>query len=341
MKVLVVNRDMTVGGGVTYILKLAAAMNPLGVETHLIAAGGASEPALREVCASVSRTPILHPIQAPWLAARIRALRPDVVVAHAYTQAKVAAVACGWTKTPLVITMHGFIGGRRVGQFKKLFLKARRVVVMNENLMRVYTIDQDVADRFVMSRLPVTWPANARHEPRKAQVFGYCSRLSTRKAPRCEAWLHAIARIRPARAVVIGDGDEAPRLRRVAEDLGIGVEWWGEVPNASARFVELDVVAGAGYVAVEAIAAGAAVVGLGFEGCFGAVTTATLSDAMAWNYGDQSPEPLPDDAATVERELRKAAAALESGAAAEVAKLCELEYRDEIVARKMVEIYSG
>lgn len=341
MRILVVNRDMTVGGGVTYILKLADAMRPLGVETHLIAAGGASEPALREVCASVTRTPLLHPIQAPWLAARIRSLRPDVVVAHAYTQARVAAMACGMTRTPLVITMHGYIGGRRVAQFKKLFLKAGRVVVMNENLLRVYTIDPDVADRFVMSRLPVTWPPNARYEPRVAEGYGYCSRLSTRKAPRCEAWLRAIAAIGPSRAVVIGDGDEAPRLKRAAEGLGLDVEWWGEVPNAAARFAELDVVAGAGYVAVEAIAAGCAVVGLGFEGCYGAITPGTLADAMAWNYGDQSPHPLPDDPVSIEEGLRQAAAVLESGAAAEVARRCEQEYRDEVVAKRMIQIYSG
>jgi hypothetical protein len=55
-------------------------------------------------------------------------------------------------------------------------------------------------------------------------------------------------------------------------------------------------------------------VALGFGGCFGAITEASLDAAFVINFGDHSAAPLPDDAGTIAKALQEAIALLLSPA---------------------------
>jgi len=140
---------------------------------------------------------------------------------------------------------------------------------------------------------------------------------------------------------VIGDGDERPKLERLAVSLGLDVEWAGMLPDASERFADFDVVCGAGYVALEAIAAGAAVVGMGFSGCFGAVDSENFDQAVACNFGDQIAQNVGEPSEVVAGELARAVKVLARGDALAARQRMRTLFDADRVGREMVGLYEA
>lgn len=342
MRVLFVNRDTIVGGGNTYLVHLGRALVEQGAWAGiLVSGGGAWLPRFQASFRTTKVIPLYHPIQAPLLALALRRHKIDVVNSHAFTQARIADRACRLARVPHVVTMHGGIGPRRKLQYRPILERAAATIVMNERLALFYGQLGIPADRIVLSRLPLPMPRQARLEPREARRFAYCSRLSGNKAPKCAAWLRGLAEARLAaeRITVIGDGDERSKLERLASDLGLDVEWAGAMSDAAERFGEFDVVCGAGYVALEAMAAGCAVVGMGFSGCFGAVTPENLDRAVACNFGDQILQTVGEPAEVVAQELQKAAHALSGGGALDTSDRVRELFDAGEVGRRLLGVY--
>ena len=344
MRVLFVNRDAVVGGGNTYLVHLGRTLGVLGARAEiLVSSGGAWLPRFRESFRTAKVVPLYHPLQAPLLALALRRHRIDVVNAHAFTQARIADRACQLARVPLVVTMHGGIGPRRKVQYRPILGRARATVVMNERLALFFREVGVPEERIVLSRLPVVLPERARLEARPARSFAYCSRLSGNKAPKCAAWLRGVAEagLDVDRITVIGDGDERPKLERLAVSLGLDVEWAGMLPDASERFADFDVVCGAGYVALEAIAAGAAVVGMGFSGCFGAVDSENFDQAVACNFGDQIAQNVGEPSEVVAGELARAVKVLARGDALAARQRMRTLFDADRVGREMVGLYEA
>jgi len=261
--------------------------------------------------------PFLHPLAAPWLAPLLRAAKPDVLMVHHYTQARLAAALQRRTGTPWVAVMHNGHSGRRLCQWQGLLQGAAGVVTMCDAMHRVYDgllaapggpTGSPAMPRVLSSRLPLR-PAALAHRPTSGLQLAYCSRLSGAKGPRCEAWLRAVAGdtvLRGARLRVIGGGSDQTRLQRLASALGLAAEFTGSVPSPVALLTDVDVLTGAGYALIEGLTLGCVGVGLGFGGCTGVVDAQGFDAACAVNFGDHSPNPLPTDAGSIARALRAA-----------------------------------
>jgi hypothetical protein len=262
--------------------------------------------------------PFLHPLAAPLLAPLLRAARPDVLMAHHYTQARLAAALQQRTGIPWVAVMHNGHSGHRLRQWQALLQGAAGVVTMCEAMHRVYDgllaaaggpVGAPARPRVLCSRLPLRPTALAHLAMASGPHLAYCSRLSGAKGPRCETWLRAIAGdavLRGARLRVIGGGSDQGRLQRLAQELGLAAEFTGSVPSPVALLTDVDVLTGAGYALIEGLALGCVGVGLGFGGCTGVVDMQGFDAACAVNFGDHSPDPLPSDADTIARALRAA-----------------------------------
>ena len=258
--------------------------------------------------------PFLHPLAAPCLAPLLRAARPDVMLVHHYTQARLATELQRRTGVPWVAVMHNGHGERRMGQWQALLQGAAGVVTMCAAMHRVYDSLLAATDRpasaaalprVLCSRLPLR-PAALERRASAGVRLAYCSRLSGAKGPRCETWLRAVAAdplLRQAQLRVIGGGSHLARLRRLAAVLGLGVEFTGSVAQPAAQLTDVDVLTGAGYALIEGLAVGCVGVGLGFGGCTGVVDAQHFDAACAVNFGDLSPDPLPTDAASIAQAL--------------------------------------
>jgi glycosyltransferase involved in cell wall biosynthesis len=112
-------------------------------------------------------------------------------------------------------------------------------------------------------------PLPPRREQPTVAVLGH---VVARK--RHEDVLRALAHLDDVRALVIGDGPERPRLERLAEELGVRVEWAGQLPPADAlrELARCHVMAlpsedeAFGVAYVEAMACGLPVIGCQGEG---------------------------------------------------------------------------
>lgn len=339
MNVLVVNRDMKVGGGTTYIGHLVRALRRAGYSVQMWAAGGPREPNLRASATALRKLPIVSPWQRPLLAPLMRSERPDVVNVHGFTQARILAPLCHGLGVPLVVTIHGLIHEHRRDQWRDIFECAAAVMVMNE---RTGTEIRDLvapSAKLFFQRLWVPFGAEPAGR-RQAATFAYCGRLSKQKGAMAERFLRAVATLEcDARVWIIGSGSRHAHLKRVARELGVCATFQGEVPSAHRMLGGADVVAGSGYVALEAIERGAAVIGLGFAGCFGAVHPGNLADALRVNFGDQTFGPIVESPDALPSALRRASDALTSGEAAEVRALVARTCSEQAVAPQITEFF--
>lgn len=124
----------------------------------------------------------------------------------------------------------------------------------------------------------------------------YCSRLSGNKGPRCAAWLQAVASLPEAqhfRLQVIGGGSHLATLKKQAQDLGLAVEFTGMVADPGPWLDRTDVMTGAGYALIEGLVRGCAGVGLGFGGCFGAITPEGWTRRLRSTLATIAPTPCP------------------------------------------------
>lgn len=211
------------------------------------------------------------------LRALCQRLRPSVVHSHGYRSDVIGGAAARSAGVPVVTTVHGFTGGDWKNRLYERVQRAsiRRfdaVVAVSRPLAEAIAADGVPRDRLHLlpnafdSSLPSLSRAEARRrlglEEGRTHI-GWVGRLSHEKG--ADVLLEALARIGDPSVVasVLGSGPEAPRLRALAERLGIGgrVIWHGLVPDAGRCFAAFDIFVmssraeGTPIVAFEAMAA--------------------------------------------------------------------------------------
>lgn len=309
MRILILLRDLSPNGITTYNRIIASELQRQGHEVFVWPSDNSihSEQLLR--------LPILHHWLEPLVRRVVARIRPDVIYVNHYSQARVAHRLRETTGIPWFACMHNGHSDRRMAQWAALFDNVSGIVTMCETLRDTYMQLVDTATRplsghaptVLLSRLPITTPAQTARLNSDPLTLAYCSRLSGQKGPRCESWLRAIASLpNPTqyRVMVIGGGSYLGKLRQVAAELGLTVEFTDMVTDTGPYLARVHVLAGAGYSLMEGLVRGCSGLALGFGGCFGAVTSERLDAALAVNFGDHCRQELACDVTTIARELQ-------------------------------------
>lgn len=344
MRILKLLRDHSTNGITTYHRMLTQALRAQGHEVLL----WPSEPGRLW---QDPRSWLLHPRLEPLVRSAIAAWKPDVIYVSHYTQARLAHRLRETLGIPWVACMHNGHAPRRMAQWAALFTNVSGVVTMSHTLDRLY---QDLVHApngpahaprpaFLLSRLPLALPAlRAPHDSAQPLTLSYCSRLSGSKGPRCAAWLQAVASLPDAgrlRVQVIGGGSHLATLKKQAQDLGLAVEFTGMVADPGPWLDRTDVLTGAGYALMEGLVRGCAGVGLGFGGCFGAITPARLDEAFAINFGDHCPSPLPATPEAIAQALQQAMDLHRQGLSAGVVQRCRAQFDPAGIAAEQVAFF--
>lgn len=287
----------------------------------------------------------LRPGAAPLLAPRVRALAPDLIYVSHYTQGLLAAALSARTGIAWFACMHNGHSAPRMAQWQRLLASARGVVTLCQSMHDVYADligSGQRLPRLHVGALPLDMPPARPVAPRAPDGrvrLAYCARLSGQKGPRCEAWLRAVALLAPqlpVHARVIGGGSHLPALRRLARELRLEVEFTGLVADPAPWLADVDVLSGAGYALIEGLVRGCAGVGIGFGGCWGAITTDRLAASVAVNFGDHCPHPLPDSPESIRDALLRALEAVRTGEAQHVADQCRSLFDADAQTRELV-----
>jgi hypothetical protein len=298
VRVLIASRDLNVGGGTTYIANLTQVITRGGHAVTVLAADGPMRAALADAGAEVHCRALLFPWDGAWFRRFLRRRPVDLVNVHNRRGMELVLRPCLDAGVPLVATFHGPTRPERV---RRTLQEAALIVVMNESNRDWAIAGGAPRDRVFLSRLLVdTERIAAAVQERRPDGFvvTYCSRLSGLKGPFALQVLSAAdqmaASIPGLRCQVIGGGALERKVRAQAREVNRrhGREVCtvaGEQMQAGLLLAASSLVVGAGYVAAEGLAAGAYVVGVGFQGCYGLVTEANFDEAVAFNFGDNSP----------------------------------------------------
>jgi Glycosyltransferase Family 4 len=343
MRVLILLRDAAPNGITTYNRMLARALREQGHEVQVWPDPDAPPSAFgRGALNGLWMRPALERF---WRSAVAR-FSPDLVYVSHFTQACLAQRLQESLGVPWVACMHNGHSPARMAQWAQLVRHAQGLVTMCETLHGVYApMAQAAPIPQCLSRLPLALPTNFPVCPRPTErrVLTYCARLSSQKGPRCEAWLRAIASLPDLRACdirVIGGGRHLARLRQVAGELQLAVDFVGMVSDATPYLDSTHVIAGAGYALMEGLARGSVGIGLGFGGCWGVVTPERWDEALAVNFGDHCPYPLPGDPSAIARALSEALAMVGSADTAAVTDRCRSVFDPAPIARDLVDFWS-
>ncbi|MDC8784486.1 glycosyltransferase [Roseateles koreensis] len=330
MRVLILLRDLSLNGITSYNRILAGELRAQG-HTVFVLPSGADMPSDNRF-----GWPLLHPCLEPLVRGAIARLMPDVIVVNHYTQARVAHRLSESLGIPWLAIMHNAHSDRRMREWAQLFSNVSGVVTMCQTLRDKYSDLLRESAGFLaghkppifLSRLPLQRPVaplarSGGATPETVVRLAYCSRLSGSKGPRCEAWLKAVALLpdhASYRLRVMGGGSQLRQIKQLAGRLGLNVEFTGMVANVLPYLEDVSVMTGAGYAVLEGLVHGCAAVGLGFGGCFGAVTAARLDAAMAVNFGDHAMGRFSTDPAFIAQELQTAIELHRSGQAQAVSE---------------------
>jgi glycosyltransferase involved in cell wall biosynthesis len=326
---LFVNRDSEIGGGVTYMIHVASALMARGWEVDMLAPRGPALPRLQGSGMKWINGRIFHPIQAGKVAKIIERGGYDVVSITAYTVARATVLACKKLGVPVYNTMHGPAPEKRHEEWGRLYPDLDSIVVLNEFIYQHY-LDRGLKEsKLCLSRIITPWRAEP---PQKnGSSFLYCSRLSKTKGTQCRQFLQAALKFKPDEIVVVGDGSMRKELTREFPS----VHFVGATNETQQYFDRATLAAGAGYVAVESIEAGAAVVGMGFSGCLGAVTEHDYGWMVSRNFGDHAGPKRAHDPAQLEHDIERAMAVYQSGEAKVVRQLAEYEFSLDAVGNQL------
>lgn len=332
MRILIFLRDASPNGITTFNRTLAAALRARG---HTV---------------TVWASALLHPRMAWALRWAVARHQPDLILTNHFTQARLAHALAQSLGTPWFACMHNGHPDPRMAQWAQLFANASGVITMCESMRAMYsrwvgshTLPLRGSTVPVLgTRLPLAMPPLPTRTPTKRLTLGYCSRLSGHKGPRCEAWLRAIALLPQAQqhhVLVIGGGSHLKHLRQVAHSLGLAVEFTGMVTDTAPYLDRVDVITGAGYALIEGLVRGAMGVGLGFGGCLGAVTDERLLDAVAVNFGDHCPYPLPEAPAAIAQALQQAIGLCNTLEAAHITQRCRALFAPADIAQELEQFW--
>lgn len=261
MRILHLVARLNDGGPARVIGRLAAAHRAAGHRIHVLAGGcGPDErdigdevlPGMVERVAGLGRSiaPV-HDLRAlAALAGRLRAEAPDLVHTHTAKAGAIGRLACRMLGIPCLHTYHGHVlHGYWSRPVHATFAQAERLCAGNA-WHHALTPGQlvELRDRHgIGRRARWAWlpPPVPRVRPRPAAWHAalpadrprvlWLGRLTGVKDP--ELWLDALAalqRLRPAHAVICGDGDLRAHAEAAAAARGIQATWTGFVPAAEA-----------------------------------------------------------------------------------------------------------
>ncbi len=302
----------------------------------ILAGAGAMAPVLRRECDELKVSHVFHAVQRPFLKRYLKEHRIDVVNAHSYTQAKVIFPVCKALGIKTVITPHGARTPKRLKQLAPMFESCDGIMVIDEQLARLYHRAGVPLQRLFLSRLFLDWPEREPRRPAVVKTIGVCSRLSGLKGPMCEAFLRGTAKADGYKEILIfGDGSYRSKIEATAKELNLNVRMVGAVPDAASQFEKVDVLAGSSFVALEGFRAGCAVIGLGFDGCTGVITRDKVQAAIAINFGDRALKNLSTDPRFIGEEVTKAMAMRASGETNEVSEAVKAECSSKAVSKQI------
>ncbi len=250
----------------------------------------------------------------------------------------------------MVMTVHNIVD---MSKHLDIADYASALVVMNEgNAAYLRATYHAFADKVHVTRLPFARelygdiaPPATRTGSKPVEIL-YLGRLSHTKGELGLLVAEAVSELneagQAARLTVCGTGSRLPEMRRLGRALKqrCGREVL-RAPGGSrcpARFIgAADVVVGAGYSAIEGLGLGREVVGIGFEGLFGAVNAVNIDMAAAANFGDTGAKWKDPAVEDIVRELQAAIGAI--GTDRQWAKrYVEENFTAECIARDFADI---
>ena len=195
----------------------------------------------------------IDPVAIARIARTLRLTRADLVHTHLSTSSVNGTLAGRLARVPSVATVHGMSG-------KLSFLAADRLIAVS-NGVRDHLVAQGLDGRridVVYNGVPIPLSGLSREPARAAfgfapeeEIVGTVARLVSIKG--FDDLLPAFARVaaeRPrVRFVVVGDGDEAPRYRRMAGELGLDrkLVWAGYREDVATPLAAMDAFAFASH----------------------------------------------------------------------------------------------
>lgn len=297
MNALIIQRNAQIGGGNTYLRAVAPELRRRGHDLHLMIGPGPCRSLLQDAFGHplVLRPPV--PALASHILARVIKKRDIAVVnAHTYKTAQVALPACQRAGVPLIQHVHSLIP---LDKAAEVLQAAARVVVMNRSVLEWVAQVDGLAEKTVLSVLPVD-PDRFYPRPLRADEgfrIVYCGRLGRRKAAYVFQILDVLddiaAEIPTVELVVVGGRSRWRQVARQAATANArlgrnAVTVLGQLLDPSDVIASADLVIGTGYVALEALACGRHVIGVGIQGLTGLVTPENLPACVNANFGDHA-----------------------------------------------------
>lgn len=296
MRVLVLQRNAQTGGGNTYLRVLTPELRRRGDELRLMIGSGPDRPALARAFGSRPWwNPPLMALATPLAALQARLHRAQVVNAHTLRTARVALAACRRADIPVVLHLHGVAP---LEEAAEVLDRVAGVVVMDRTVGDWVARVPGVAEKTTVSVLPVD---TERFRPAPAPHAGFhlvfCGRLNRRKAACAlmilESFPELSAAIPGLRMSVVGGRSQLERVAERAREVNAGlgreaVQVHGLLLDPSPVIAAADLVVGAGYVALEALACARHVIGVGTAGLTGLVTRGNLEASVDANFGDHA-----------------------------------------------------
>ncbi len=295
LRILVVNRDASVGGGTTLIWNMGHALRAMGHHPLLITGSGPMRKVLDEAYECTLDEVYVFQWQWRKLARRIRELHPDVLNVHSPRQMLIAIPAAGATGVPLAVT---FGSADKPERASRIVNRVDMVQVMNRQQWRYYEELGAPTDRLAIVRYMVDvhrYTARAKPYNERRYDFAYCSRLSGQKGPLALGFLGGFERLLTQRpnlsAIVIGFGkfygralEAAQRINRQAGREAVKVV--EHELDTSVVFGDTRNVVGSGCVGIEALVSGCNLISAGFDGVVGRITPETFMDGVENHFGD-------------------------------------------------------
>ncbi|NSW54615.1 MAG: glycosyltransferase [Armatimonadetes bacterium] len=275
---------------------LVPALSDLGHACYLVSSGGSSYHQVRPVFRDVAAHPPLPVLASIAVSRALERWSIDIVVTQTLNSAVHALGACRRARIPLIMNIHSL---RDMRPGLEALAYASRIIGMNRGTVEHIRREvPEYADKVYQSILPV----DCKHfspEPRESTAdftVVHCCRLSRTKGAQVFATIAAVEALVPempdlALVVVGGVANRLRMVRDAAERVNITqgkmvITAPGQVDDPRPYLHQADVVIGAGYVALEALAMNRRLIGVGFEGVWGHVDEAEFMDALAGNFGD-------------------------------------------------------
>ncbi len=297
MRILFVTRNTRLGGGVTYLQNLLPALQERGHHCELMTRGGLGLAGLQRI---VGKTWWLSPIAVQAAAQTRKIIRHksiDVVNTLTRRCAQHAMPACRQTQTPLVMSV---LNCTSLDRYLSAADYAQAIVALSEQGRDYFAGNYpQFADKLRASRVLLDRSVfrPCAREDRTAVKITYMGRLSRTKGEHALVLLETVGQLLGAipnlEVTVVGAGSRLRRARRRAAQINKEaqrpvVQVVGATLHPEQFYQQADIVVGAAYTALGALACHCTVVGLGFAGLFGAVTPDNIDEAIAASFGDTS-----------------------------------------------------